>query len=281
MRTYVKGNKLRSANVAAILVATWLGGCANAPQDAGDGTGRPGVAVTEVFAAASTANAMDDIIDAFEAANSVQVKTNYAGSSTLAQQIAHGAEAGVYLPASETWADFLEENGLVTTRVDLLANSIVVIVPRGSSLELHGPEDLVSEEIEHLAMGDPTHVPAGMYGKEALESLGLWKQLERKVVAGANVRQALSYVERGEAAAGIVYATDAAVTHQVRVALSLDPAMTRPIRYPLVLTPIGADNAVAQSFFEFIQGPKAAAIWQRHGFTVLGSTTGQETRNSP
>ena len=267
--------------MAALLVATWLAGCSTAPQNASEETDRPRAAVVEVFAAASTTNAMDDIVDAFEAANSVQVKTNYAGSSTLAQQIAHGAEAGVYLSASETWADFLEQKGLVTTRVDLLANRMVVIVPRGSSLELHGPEDLVSEEIEHLAMGDPTHVPAGMYAKEALENLGLWKQLERKVVAGANVRQALTYVERGEAAAGIVYATDAAVTDQVRVALSLDPSMTRPIRYPLVLTPVGAGNAAARSFFEFIQGPEAAAIWKRCGFTVLGSSNGQKARNSP
>ncbi|MDY0165602.1 MAG: molybdate ABC transporter substrate-binding protein [Thermoguttaceae bacterium] len=281
MRNYVEGNKLRAAGVTGLLITTWLAGCSNAPQNASEDTDRPNAAVVEVFAAASTTNAMDDIVDAFEAANSVQVKTNYAGSSMLAQQIAHGAEAGVYLSANETWADFLEEKGLVATRVDLLANSIVVVVPRGSSLELHRPEDLVSEEIEHLAMGDPAHVPAGMYAKEALENLGLWKQLEKKVLAGANVRQALTYVERGEVAAGIVYATDAAITDQVRVALAIDPSMTRPIRYPLVLTPVGADNAVAQSFFEFIQGPEAAAIWKRYGFTVLGSSNGQKARNSP
>lgn len=269
-----------AALVCALPLICWLAGCGKAPQEASEGTDRPNAAVVQVFAAASTTNAMDAIVDAFEAANSVQVKTNYASSSTLAQQIAHGAEAGVYLSANEKWADFLEEKGVITTRVDLLANSIVVVVPLGSNLDLQRPEDLASEEIEHLAMGDPTHVPAGMYAKEALENLGLWKQLEQKVVAGADVRQALSYVERGEAAAGIVYATDAAITDQVRVALSIDPSMTRPIRYPLVLTPIGAENAAARSFFEFIQGPEAAAIWQRYGFTVLGSSNEQKAQGS-
>ena len=222
-----------------------------------------------MFAAASTTNAVDEIVGVFQQSHAVALKTNYASSSTLAQQIVNGAAAGVYLSANEKWADFLADRGMAPSRVELLTNSLVVVVPQASSLEIDRPEDLLTSRVEYLALGDPTHVPAGMYAKEALENLGLWEKLESKVVAGADVRQALSYVERGEAGAGIVYATDAAITDRVRVALAIASATNRPIRYSLVLTPTGSENPAAQSLFEFFRGAEAADIWQRHGFAVV------------
>lgn len=227
-------------------------------------------ASVEFFAAASTSNAVDEIVAVFHRATATDVKTNYASSSTLAQQITQGAAAGIYLSANQKWADYLDTKQMASSRVDLLANRLVVIVPRDSTLRLATPDDLLGKEIEYLALGDPTHVPAGEYAKKTLENLGLWNRLEAKVVAGADVRQALSYVERGEADAGIVYATDALIADRVRVAFRIDPSSTPPIRYPLVLTHRGSGDGAAESLFEFVQGAEAAPIWRKYGFTVLG-----------
>ena len=147
--------------------------------------------------------------------------TSYASSSTLAQQIVHGAEADVLLSADTKWADYLADNGLVAQRRDLLGNRLVIVVPKDGKIDVRKPEDLLAAGIEHLALGEPQSVPAGRYAKQALSKLGLWPRLEAKVVPAGDVRQALAYVETGAAEAGIVYATDAAVSKRVRVAVEI------------------------------------------------------------
>jgi molybdate transport system substrate-binding protein len=250
----------------------------DAPErNAGKRADRSARNTVEVFAAASTSNAMERIVAAFQQQEAASVRVNSASSSTLAQQITHGAPTDVFLSANQKWADFVEADDRAAERVVLLGNRLVVIVPATSSLRLQQPEDLLDEPIARLALGDPTHVPAGMYAKQALQSLGLWRRLAGRIVVGADVRQALSYVERGEAEAGIVYATDAAITHRVRVAFRIDPSATRPIRYPLVLTSRGAESPAARSLLEFLQGRTAAAIWRQHGFSRLESPGERQT----
>lgn len=222
-----------------------------------------------VFAAASTTNALDAIRRSFTRQTGIEVRTSYASSATLAQQIVHGADADLFLSADPKWAEHLAKNNLVAQRCDLLGNQLVIVVPADSRLELKAPDDLLSAAVEHLAMGDPQGVPAGKYARQALQKLGLWERVQTKAVPGADVRQALSYVETGAAEAGIVYATDAAVSPKVRVAAKFSAGLTGPICYPLVLTVQGSPKPAAQAFYQSLTGPAAAKVFQKFGFEVL------------
>ncbi len=223
-----------------------------------------------LLAAASTSEAVDEIRAAFVQLHpGVTVRTSYGASSTLAQQINVGAEADLFLSASSEWADFLSKKELVQQRRDLLSNQLVIVVPADATIAIQGPKDLSQAAIRRLALADPSSVPAGKYAKQALVALGLWSQLERKVAGAADVRQALRFVETGAAEAGIVYATDAAASRAVRVAAKIDPKLSQPIRYPLVLVKRGAERPAAVALYEFFSSPEAGAVFRRHGFVVL------------
>ena len=187
-----------------------------------------------VFAAASTTNAVTEIGELYAARNQGHIKSSFASSSTLAKQIDSGAPADVFLSANTEWMDFLEEHNLLVaeSRFDLLSNRIVLIAPVGSALE---HIDVVAGFALHallgkdgrLAMGDPDHVPAGMYGRKALQNLASWDPLKDRLAPMKDVRAALVLVERGEAPLGLVYATDAAISSKVRV-VGAFPADSHP-----------------------------------------------------
>lgn len=225
-----------------------------------------------VFAAASTTNAVTDAILAYQGAGKGKAVASFASSSTLAKQIAHGAPAQVYLSANEKWMNYLEEQKLVEpgTRVDLLGNRLVLIAPAGS--KERGPIKAGMPLMKwlgdgHLAVGDPDHVPAGIYAKQALKSLGLWEKAEPRLARAANVRAALALVERGEAPLGIVYATDAALTPKVMVVGIFPESSHKPIVYPLALIK-GQATPEARSLQQFLQGDKAKGIFKKYGFSV-------------
>ena len=222
-----------------------------------------------VFAAASTTNALDEIKAQFTNGSGVAVQTSYASSSTLVQQIVHGAEADLFLSADAKWADYLVKQGQMLQRQDLLGNRLVIVVPAASRIEVKKAEDLLAPGIEHLALGEPQSVPAGIYAKQALTKLGLWERLKAKVVSAEDVRHALVYVETDSAEAGIVYATDAAVSKRVKVAAEISEKLTGPVRYPLVLLKHGEGSAAARSFYRYLNSPAAAKVFQKYGFTVL------------
>ncbi len=233
-------------------------------------------------AAASATDAVDELRGEFLKLHpDVAVDTSLAASSSLARQIAAGAEADVFLSASDEWADFLQHQDLVARRRELLGNRLVVVVPRESKLKLVVPADLLGEDFGRLALADPKAVPAGVYARQTLETLRLWKALEPRVAGAANVRQALQFVASGAAEAGIVYASDAAADDNVRVALELDPDLIEPIRYPLVLLERGASNAAAVALFDFLTTPAAARVFARHGFIVLSAPRQQPNRDVP
>ena len=223
-----------------------------------------------VFAAASTTNALNEIKAQFTQETGIVVETSYASSSTLAEQIAQGAAADLLLSADAKWADYLAKKGEVARREDLLGNRLVIVVPTDSKSGITKPEDLLSAGIRHLALGEPQSVPAGIYAKQALTKLGLWEQLKPKVVSAVDVRQALTYVESGSAEAGIVYATDAAISKKVKMVTEIPETLTGPVRYPLLLLKAGEDSAAAQSFYRYLTSPTAANIFRRYGFTVVG-----------
>lgn len=226
-----------------------------------------------VMAAASTTDAIDEIRAAFVKLHpNVTVRVSYGASSTLAQQIEKGAGADVFLPASEQWAQFLEKKMLVERNRDLLGNVLVIVTPADSKLSIASPKDLAQADVRHLALADPSSVPAGIYARQALEKLKLWKSVEGKVAGAADVRQALHFVETGAAEAGIVYATDAASGKGVKIVARIAPELTEPIRYPAVLLKHAQGNAAAVAFDAFLTSPAASDVFRRRGFVVLADS---------
>jgi molybdate transport system substrate-binding protein len=225
-----------------------------------------------VFAAASTTNVITEIGELFEHIAGVKVRHSFASSSALARQIASGAPADVYLSANPKWMDYLAERGMIEpgSRTDLLGNRIVFIAPKGHSPNLARAS--IAELIEmvgddKLAMGDSTHVPAGIYARQALMNLGLWGRAEPKVAPTLDVRAALTLVERGEVPLGIVYATDAAISEKVDVIHSIPDDSHQPIVYPVALVK-GRGTAPAREFLAFLGSPEAREIYRKYGFTV-------------
>jgi molybdate transport system substrate-binding protein len=228
-----------------------------------------------VFAAASTTNALTEIGKLFENRNTGKFTSSFASSSTLAKQIEQGAPADIFLSADKEWMDYLETKKIIEpdTRFDLLGNRIVLIAPRDSpvsTVDIRLGFDLVKLLGDGLiAMGDPDHVPAGIYGKNALESLGVWSGVEKRVARSKDVRAALALVERGETPLGLIYATDAAISDKVKVIGLFPQESHTPIVYPAAVV-AGKKSEAAGRFIEFLQGPEAGAIFEKYGFTVLG-----------
>jgi molybdate transport system substrate-binding protein len=226
-----------------------------------------------VFAAASTTNAITDIGELFAAKHLGTITTSFASSSTLAKQIASGAPADVFLSANPKWMNFLQEKNAIdaASRVDLLGNRIVLIAPRDSAIKtvaIASGLDLAAllGEDGRLSMGDPEHVPAGMYGKKAMENLGLWPQVQDRLAPMKDVRAALVLVERAEAPLGEVYATDAAISHKVRV-VGVFPATSHPpIVYPVAA--VAGKTAAAKTFLDFLASPDARGVFEKYGFDV-------------
>lgn len=232
------------------------------------GCGAPRPAALHVFAAASTREALEEVARQYEAEGGARVDCSPAASSALARQIEQGADADLFLSADERWADYLAQRGLVARRRDLLANRLVVVVPRDSGLKLTSLDGLAGGEVRHLALAlEP--VPAGRYAREALRKAGVWGRVEGRVREAGDVRAALAVVERGEAEAGIVYATDAAASSRVRVALEVPEGLHEPVRYPLVLLRAAADKPAARALYDYLGGEKAAAVFRRAGFEVV------------
>lgn len=220
-----------------------------------------------VFAAASLKTALDEIMAG------QKVKAAYAASSALARQIEAGAPADVFLSADLEWMDYLAARRLIRgeTRGPLLGNRLVLIAPADSTLSLTpAPNFPLSAALGHgrLAMGHVDAVPAGKYGKAALETLGVWPAVSSRIAQADNVRAALLLVARGEAPLGIVYETDAAADKAVRVLGRFPAGSHPPIVYPVAVT-ANSTNADAAIFVRALTGPAAKAVFEKHGFTVL------------
>jgi molybdate transport system substrate-binding protein len=237
------------------------------------GTAFAGSDTVTVFAAASTTNAVTEIGRIFTEQNPERFVSSFASSSTLAKQIENGAPADIFISANPQWMDYLDGKHMIEkgTRIDLLSNRIVLIVPADSkvhSVQIGPKFDLLSLIGDgHLAMGDPDHVPAGIYGKQALETLGVWNAIESRVARSKDVRAALALVERGEAPVGVVYATDAAITDKVRVVGTFPEDSHPPIVYPVGVV-AGKLSPAADRFMELLRSPRAKAVFEKYGFTV-------------
>ena len=225
-----------------------------------------------VFAAASLTNVLQDLGDAFTKDTSIPVRFSFAASSTLARQIENGSRADLFFSADLEWMDYLQARNLIqpASRHDMLGNQLVLIAPVGSNIELKiAAHFALAAAIGNgrLATGDPDSVPVGRYAHEALANLGVWDEVAARLVRAESVRSALAFVDRGEAALGIVYATDALVDKNVRVVDVFPEESHLPIIYPAALT-LGASAATAK-FLAYIRGPAGDLAFRHYGFTPL------------
>jgi molybdate transport system substrate-binding protein len=226
-----------------------------------------------VFAAASMKNALDDADSAYTKKTGVKVVASYAASSALMKQIEQGAPADVFLSADVDWMDYGIKHDLIKTgtRVDLLGNRLVLIAPKDSKIGnvSIGPGfDLAGLAGDgRIATGDVRAVPAGLYAKAALETLGVWAAVEPKMAMAENVRAALVLVARGEAPLGIVYETDARIDPGVKIVGIFPENSHAPIVYPVALTKEAKPDAA--SYETFLLTPDTATIFERYGFSVL------------
>jgi molybdate transport system substrate-binding protein len=226
-----------------------------------------------VLAASSLQEALQAAADAWAKQDHPRPVLSFAASSALARQIEGGAPADLFVSADEAWMDRVEQAGALRpgTRHDLLGNGIVLIAPGASTamVDLASPASVgAAIGTGRLAMADPDSVPAGKYGKAALEHLGLWDPFGGKVVRAENVRAALALVESGEAPLGIVYATDAAASAKVRVVATFPAASHPPIRYAVAVL-AASTGPQAAAFEHFLRSPRGKAIFARYGFKPL------------
>jgi molybdate transport system substrate-binding protein len=219
-----------------------------------------------VFAAASVAEAVQEVARGFEQASGHKVVLNVGGSNDLARQIVAGASADLFFSADRAQMDVVEKAGLVrrSDRVELLSNLLVVIVPVASTARIAAARDLTG--LRRIALADPEAVPAGVYARIYLESAGLWSALKDRVVPTLNVRAALAAVESANADAGIVYRTDAALSGRVRVAFTVPREQGPPIVY--VMAPLASRRPAALELARRLASPEGLAIFTRYGFVT-------------
>lgn len=229
-----------------------------------------------VFAAASLGDILSAMKVDFEQVSGHRLRFAFAASSLLARQVEAGAPARIFASASVRWMDYLESRGRIEpgTRIEPIGNRLVLIAPRrdGAAPGPSGPQALDASSMQRIlgrddriAVGDPQHVPAGIYARQALQSLKLWPLLARRLAIADNVRAALVLVERGETPLGIVYASDVRISRRVHVVADFPPDSHDPIRYPFAVVKDRASPAAA-AFMDYLRGEHALQAFLEHGF---------------
>ena len=225
-----------------------------------------------VAAAASLTDVTKKLAEDYKTvAPNVTLNFTYASSGALQTQIEQGAVVDVFLSAAQKQMDALAQKDLLQkdSRVDLLENKVVLIVPKNSTLQLAGFADLATEKVKKIAIGDPASVPAGQYAKEVFTSLKIWDSVEEKANLGSDVRQVLTWVESGEVDCGVVYSTDAAISAKITVICEAPADSVQKIIYPAAVIKSSKHTAEAGAFLKYLKTAKAAAIFNEYGFTTI------------
>jgi molybdate transport system substrate-binding protein len=259
-----------------VLIPLVFASCSKVPQappqkPSASGSAAAAKAEPLIFsAAASTKEVMEALADRFKTDTGIEIKVNPGPSSGLASQILAGAPADLFLSANQQWADEVEKGGQAVAISRLLTNRLVIVVPADNPGQVAQPIDLLSDRVKKVALAGEK-VPAGIYAEQALQKLELYNRLteSEKIVRGQDVRVTLSYVERGEVEAGIVYSTDVGIAKGVVTAHEFDPALHDEIVYVLVLLKHANQNPAARQFYDVLQSPAADAAYKRLGFSRL------------
>jgi molybdate transport system substrate-binding protein len=259
-------NRLRLVGFAAVLVVAAV-------------TAKPVLAqqTLTIFAAASLKNALDNVNAAFTRQGNIKTVASYAATSAVMKQIEQGAPADVFASADVRWMDYAQKKKLINpaTRIDLLGNRLVLIAPRSSKIGAVkvAPGFDLAKLVGNgrIVTGDVKAVPVGRYAKTALEQLGIWTSVEKRLAMVENVRVALALVARGEAPLGIVYETDAKVEPGVKI-VGHFPADSHPlIVYPVAATVIAKPEAAR--YMGFLQTRSAKTVFEKYGFSFLVKPT--------
>ena len=229
-----------------------------------------------IAAAASLQDALEELDPLFESANrGITVNYNFAASGPLQQQIEQGAPVDLFISAAARQMDILQEKNLILTdsRRNLLTNRLVLVVPRNSTLELTDLRQLTNASIKKIAVGEPRVVPAGQYAEEVFSNLGILEQLRSKFVYGNSVRNVLGTVESGNADAGMIYATDAKISNQVKQMVTAPSNLHRPIVYPIAVIAASRNQQAALTYAQFLTSSQSQAVFRRYGFGIAQSSS--------
>ena len=228
-----------------------------------------------LFAAASLQNAIDEVKVAYDATgNRDSIETLFDSSSNLARQIEQGAPVDIFISANQSWMDYLEEKSLIdnSTRTNIVKNELALITYKDNTTDykVDFPSNPFWKEVladTRIALGDPDHVPAGLYAKESFEKLNVWKTVEPKVAPAQNVRAALMLVEVKEADLGVVYSSDASISEKVKTVTVFPADLHAPIEYPIAIMK-DQSSAPVNGFYDYLLSPEAASIFKKYGFAV-------------
>jgi len=248
------------------ILCTLLIICAAGAPASAAGRDRPAL---RVFAAASLTNVLEELSSGWEKSSGVPVKTSFAASSVLARQVEAGGNGDVFVSADQEWMDYLQARNLIdqATRRNLAGNRLVLIAPADSTITLKiapGFDLAGALGTRRLSTGDPDTVPVGRYARSALISLGIWEDIQDRLVRADNVRSAMMFVARGEVPLGIVYTTDALIDSKVRIVDTFPENSHPPITYPAATIKGARSEAIA--FLDYLASPEARDTWKRFGF---------------
>ena len=255
----------------ALLMLAGCGGQSATTSSSSSSSGAGEQKVLHVSAAASLTNVMQDIAADYEKQHpDVKVEFNFGSSGALQQAIENGGNTDVFVSAAQKQMNALEKAGLLAdgTRADLLVNDVVLIVPQDSKKNIASFEDLKSDAVQHLALGEPKGVPVGQYSEEIFTKMNMLDAMKAKAVYGSDVRQVLAWVEGGEADAGLVYATDAAITDGVKVVAKAPAYTHKPIIYPAAVLKDSKQQELAKDFTQFLRNDASKALFEKYGFTM-------------
>jgi len=236
-------------------------------------TGKPMAAEITLYAAASLREALQDLAPRCGQSAGAEIVLNFGSSSDLARQIEAAEKADLFFSADESIMDRLSAAHLVQdgTRRSVLSNRLVVVGPADSALVVRSASDLTRAPVRRLSLANPESVPAGKYAQAWLEKTGQWEALKERVVPGVDVRAALAAVESGSVEAGVVYATDAAISKKVRVLYEVPFDQSPRISYPLARLRNRPHAEAAEKVEDCLTGPEAMQGYRAHGFTASTS----------
>lgn len=228
--------------------------------------GESDTAAIHISAAASMTDALNEISSRFSKETGIKIVLSFASSSISAKQIKEGKNCTLFISANDIWMDYLKELYIPSTRQVLLKNSLVLIAPLSSPVKAGTPDKLLEWDKLRLAMGDPAHVPAGLYGKALLLKFGFWENLKTGVIGAMDVRAALSLVESGAVDAGIVYRTDALTSKKVKIIHQFSPD------YPEINYSVSLFDSHRPSieFYDYLFNDFSQSVFEKYGFLIPG-----------
>lgn len=224
-----------------------------------------------VSAAASLTDVMKELAENYKKDHpNVEIKFNFGSSGALQQAIQNGGSADLFFSAAQKQMNELEKAGdlAADTRRDLLINEVVLIVPKEGGKDIKAFDEITSDKVAKIALGEPKGVPVGQYSEEVFNNMKILDQVKAKAVYGSDVRQVLAWVENGEADCGVVYATDAAISQKVKIVAKAPEGTHKPIIYPVAILKDSKQKDAAAEFLKFVSAPESAKLFQKYGFEV-------------